>query len=112
MNWKVDFTRLITHVSWTIQGKSSVCKPDSLVDPKKPSTVNTFRNAGACSAPSLVRLGCFQPSKEIEKNATNGFLHHRISKALQRSTLIPAGSLPIPHGLWNANTFQWWVLLL
>ncbi|KAG2756189.1 hypothetical protein P692DRAFT_20868714 [Suillus brevipes Sb2] len=79
---------------------------DHTFDPKKPSTVNTFRNAGACSAPSLVRLGCFQPSKEIEKNATNGFLHHRISKALQRSTLIPAGSLPIPHGLWNANTFQ------
>ncbi|KAG1870968.1 hypothetical protein C8R48DRAFT_770569 [Suillus tomentosus] len=37
------------------------------VGPKKPSTVNTVRNAGVCSAPSLVRLGYFQPSKEIEK---------------------------------------------
>lgn len=67
MNWKVDFTQLITQVSYTAQAKSSVCKPDSLVGPKTPSTVNTFRNAEACLAPSLVRLGYFQPSKEIEK---------------------------------------------
>ncbi|KAG1901053.1 uncharacterized protein F5891DRAFT_1188177 [Suillus fuscotomentosus] len=32
---------------------------------KQPVTVNAVENAGARSAPSLVRLGCFQPSSHI-----------------------------------------------
>ncbi|KAG1847226.1 hypothetical protein F4604DRAFT_1936038 [Suillus subluteus] len=37
------------------------------VGPKQPSAVNTVGNVGAGLAPSLVKLGCFQPSKGIKQ---------------------------------------------
>lgn len=37
----------------------------SLVNPKKPAAVKAVENVRVCSAPSLVRLGCFQPPSEI-----------------------------------------------
>ncbi|KAG2343813.1 hypothetical protein BDR05DRAFT_947915 [Suillus weaverae] len=88
-------------------GPSALFHPDEhTVSLKKPSTVNTVRNVGACSVPSFIRLGYFQPSKEIEKNAMNGLSHHHISKAHQRFTLMPAGNLLINHTLWNVYIFQ------
>ncbi|KAG1836626.1 hypothetical protein C8R48DRAFT_680462 [Suillus tomentosus] len=35
------------------------------INPKKPAAVKAVENVRVCSAPSLVRLGCFQPPSEI-----------------------------------------------
>ncbi|KAG2058511.1 hypothetical protein BDR06DRAFT_968516 [Suillus hirtellus] len=57
------FSNAIANVCEELETRSHSDK--HTINPKKPAAVKAVENVRVCSAPSLVRLGCFQPPSEI-----------------------------------------------